>query len=263
MKSNKVKSLLIISGIIIYHILRLRIIPGKDGQKHSTIATIIPDCLDFSDSLWMTCHWLIVLVPMILIMLLIHKPQKIWSELGLSDKRFFQSITIGFLFTIPMFVVNAICGELYVNWDKIGICFVAGIFEELVFRGYLFGQLFRNCRWGFLSATLISSLIFGFLHLYQGHDVVSTLLAVLVTGAGGILFSWMYVEWNYRLWIPMSLHAFMDVAWIMFPVGEEGYGAAGNLATNIGRIITVALVIYATIYFKHKRGEKCLDFKKI
>ena len=263
MKSNKVKSLLIVSGIVIYHILRLGIVPSDDGQKHSLIYTLIPDCLSFSQSLRMIYHWLIVLIPMIIIMLFIHKPQKIWSELGLSDKRFFQSITIGFLFTIPMFIVNAICGKLFIDWDKIGLCFVAGVFEELVFRGYLFGQLFRNCRWGFLSATLISSLIFGLLHLYQGHDIISTLLAVLVTGAGGIMFSWMYVEWNYRLWIPISLHAFMDVAWIMFPVGEEGYGAAGNVITNIGRIITVALAIYATIYFKHKRGEKCQDYKKL
>ena len=44
---------------------------------------------------------------------------------------------------------------------------------------------------------------------------------------------------------------------------EEGYGAAGNIATNVGRTITVALAIGATIYFKRKRGEKCLDYKKI
>jgi hypothetical protein len=44
---------------------------------------------------------------------------------------------------------------------------------------------------------------------------------------------------------------------------EEGYGAAGNIATNVGRTITVALAIGATIYFKRKRGEKCLDYKKL
>jgi predicted membrane channel-forming protein YqfA (hemolysin III family) len=92
------------------------------------------------------------------------------------------------------------------------------------------------------------------MHLYQGYDIISTLLAVLVTGLGGILYSWMYVEWNYRLWISISLHTFMDVAWMILPVGEEGYGAAGNIATNVGRTITVALAIGATIYFKRKRG---------
>ena len=55
----------------------------------------------------------------------------------------------------------------------------------------------------------------------------------------------------------------MDVAWMILPVGEEGYGAAGNMATNAGRAITIVLAIGATIYFKHKRGEKCFDFKKI
>ena len=55
----------------------------------------------------------------------------------------------------------------------------------------------------------------------------------------------------------------MDVAWMILPVGEEGYGAAGNIATNVGRAITIILAIGATIYFKRKRGEKCFDFKKI
>ena len=251
-----------LSGFALYFICMVGIFPCADGQKHSFYYITRPTFLD-ANNLHMLWTWFVAFIFMIGIMLLMHKPNKIWGELGLADRRFFQSIGIGFLFTLPMFIINAICGKLNFTWAAIGTSFMAGICEEIYFRGYLFGQLFRNCRWGFLSASLITSLIFGLMHLYQGYDIISTLLAVLVTGLGGILYSWMYVEWNYRLWIPISLHTFMDVVWMILPVGEEGYGAQGNIATNVGRTITVALAIGATIYFKRKRGEKCLDFKKI
>ena len=262
MKSNICKNLLMLLGFALYFIGRLAIFPCADGQKHSFYHMTRPAFLDATDfrMLW---NWFVAFILMIGIMLLMHKPNKIWGELGLADKRFCQSIGIGFLFTLPMFIVNAICGELDFTWTAIGISLMAGVCEEVYFRGYFFGQLFRNCRWGFIPASLITSLLFGLLHLYQGHDITSSLLAVLVTGLGGILYSWMYVEWNYRLWIPISLHSFMDVAWMILPVGEEGYGAAGNIATNVGRAVTIILAIGATIYFKRKRGEKCFNFKMI
>ena len=43
-----------------------------------------------------------------------------------------------------------------------------GFFEELICRGLFFGVLFRFCRWGFLPAALLSSVIFSLGHMYQG-----------------------------------------------------------------------------------------------
>ena len=78
--------------------------------------------------------------------------------------------------------------------------FVAGFFEELIYRGFVFGQLFRYAAWGFLPAALLTALAFGSLHLYQGHDLLSALSAFGVTALGSFFFSWLYVEWNYNLW---------------------------------------------------------------
>ena len=166
MKSNICKTLLMLLGFALYFIGRLAIFPCADGQKHSFYHMTRPAFLDTSDfgMLW---NWFIAFILMIGIMLLMHKPNKIWGELGLADKRFCQSIGIGFLFTLPMFIVNAICGELDFTWTAIGISLMAGVCEEIYFRGYFFGQLFRNCRWGFLPASLITSLLFGLLHLYR------------------------------------------------------------------------------------------------
>lgn len=255
------RNLLMLLGVILYFGSMLELFPSSDGNLHSLYSITRPQI--FNNDFRMLWTWIVAFIFMSVIMLLMHKPTKICGELGLSDKRIIQSVAIGFLFTLPMFIVNAIFGQFTFSWKAIGVSFMAGICEEIFFRGYLFGQLFRNCRWGFLSASLITSLFFGLTHLYQGHDIISTLIAVLVTGAGGILYSWMYVEWNYRLWIPIALHTFMDVAWMLFPVGEGGYGAAGNMVTNVGRGITIALAIGSTVYFKHRKGKKCFDFKKI
>ncbi len=99
-------------------------------------------------------------------------------------------------------------------------------------------------------------------HLYQSNDLMSALLTVAVTALGSLLFGWLYVEWNYSLWVPMSLHAFMDLSWTLFPVGVVGYGATGNITVNIGRAITVILAVVITIMNKKKQGRKCFDYKK-
>ena len=126
MKSNICKNLLMLLGFALYFIGRLAIFPCADGQKHSFYHMTRPAFLDATDfrMLW---NWFVAFILMIGIMLLMHKPNKIWGELGLADKRFCQSIGIGFLFTLPMFIVNAICGELDFTWTAIGISLMAGV----------------------------------------------------------------------------------------------------------------------------------------
>lgn len=82
--------------------------------------------------------------------------------------------------TLPMIAGYAVIGEFdrELSADEAFTwIFIAGMFEELVYRGFVFGQLFRYARWGFLPAALLAALAFGSLHLYQGHDPVSALTA--------------------------------------------------------------------------------------
>ena len=128
----------------------------------------------------------------------------------------------------------------------------AGIFEELVYRGFVFGQLFRYARWGFLPAALLTALAFGSLHLYQGHDPVSALTAFGITALGSIFFSWLYVEWNYNLWGVIWLHTLMNLPWIVFRVSTSG--AVGDTGANALRLCTIILAIGLTVAYKRKRG---------
>ncbi len=69
-------------------------------------------------------------------------------------------------------------------WYLFNATVIAGFFEELFFRGILMGQLFRYAKWGFVPSMLIASVIFGIGHIYQGADLVSSILAGVVTGLG-------------------------------------------------------------------------------
>ncbi len=88
----------------------------------------------------------------------------------------------------------------------------AGIFEEIVFRGLLISYL----AWytgpelpAVALAVVIPGLVFGFSHLYQGPAVA------LLIAAMAVVFGALYV-YTGSLWIPMGLHAFIDLAaaWI-------------------------------------------------
>jgi membrane protease YdiL (CAAX protease family) len=130
----------------------------------------------------------------------------------------------------------------------------AGLFEEIIFRAALFGVLFRYCRWGFIPAALISSIIFAFGHLYQGHDAISALTAVAITAVAGTWFSWLYCECGYRIWFPIWMHTFMNAAYGVF--GMSG-GAAGDLKGNIfkARSIILSLIYVHLLVQNGKRRE--------
>ena len=185
-------------------------------------------------------------------LVLIHKKADIPESLGLS-RGFGLGWGMAACATLPMFIAFACMGKLNVNQsaDQLvyGI-FIAGFFEELFFRGFAFGQLFRYARWGFIPAVLITALPFGALHVYQGHDLLSSLVAMGVTAMGGLFFCWLYVEWNYNLWCSIGMHTLMNMSWILFRVSDNG--ATGGLWTNIFRMVTIVTAVLLTVWYKKK-----------
>lgn len=141
-------------------------------------------------------------------------------------------------------------------YDK---CILTGFKEELVFRALMFGLLFRYAKTGFFWAVILPALYFGSVHLYQGHDLLSALAAFGVTFIGALYFSWMYVEWNFNLWIPAGLHILMNGAWHVFTM-EGTEVAAGGLISNTARIISIALAIALTVQYHKRKGEKVFDY---
>lgn len=147
-------------------------------------------CIGSSQTLHYTLNYLLAgLIPSGALFLL-HARRDIASSMGLSHG-FGTGLLFAVTATLPMIAGYAVIGEFdrELSADEAFTwIFIAGMFEELVYRGFVFGQLFRYARWGFLPAALLAALAFGSLHLYQGHDPVSALTAFGVTALGSIFF---------------------------------------------------------------------------
>lgn len=168
-----------------------------------------------------------------------------------------HGLGIGFVFAgftvLPMLISSAIMGKLDENLSLVKFfhqTLGAGFFEEYLFRGFLFGLLFRKLNWGFIPASLIGGIIFGLAHIYQGSTPMESLGVFAVTSIGAVWFSWLYVEWN-SLWVAIFLHAFMNLSWVLFDVSNN---ALGDLVSNLFRGATIALTIVITVFYHRKRG---------
>ena len=73
----------------------------------------------------------------------------------------------------------------------------------------------------------------------------------MTTFMGAGLFAWLYVEWNYNLWLPVALHFFMNLSWEIFAVSDN---ALGGLEANLIRGLTVLLAITGTLFYKKKQN---------
>lgn len=194
--------------------------------------------------------YLLVGLPIILFVYFTNKRQLL-EPLGLKGN-IFQGFAFSFIFTLPMFIGYGVLAGFEVGIDAKTFwygCVFAAFFEEFYYRGFFFGLLFKNTRLGFIPALILSALIFASLHLYQSDDL-STLVGIFVTtflGAG--LFAWLYVEWNYNLWLPIGLHFFMNLSWSLFEVSDNAFG---DLSANLIRGMTILFAILGTIIYKKK-----------
>ena len=84
----------------------------------------------------------------------------------------------------------------------------AAICEEIVFRGFLIGRLevaFGGpSRIAIAAAVLLSSVLFGFAHTYQGPT------GILITGVLGLIFACVYAYWGRNLWLNIVVHGIYD-----------------------------------------------------
>jgi uncharacterized protein len=172
-------------------------------------------------------------------------------QTGLIRGLLFSTITV-----LPMFLSSAIIGQIGEDLNVLHLVhqtLFAGLMEEYLFRGFLFGILFRKLGWGFIPASILGAFIFGLGHIYQGSTLLETTGVFLITSIGGIWFSWLYIEWNNNLWVPIFLHVLMNLSWGLFEVSNS---ALGGLYTNLFRIITIALTIVITIKYHQKNGSR-------
>ena len=130
-----------------------------------------------------------------------------------------------------------------------------GFGEEVFYRAFLFGFLFRFARWGFLPASLLVGLLFGIAHIYQGNSVGEALSVFAITASGGIWFAWLYAEWNFNIWVPTFFHLLMNAWWEVFSVSET---AVGPMGANLVRLAIIVVSIVATVVIMKRGGGQML-----
>ncbi|WP_407404945.1 CPBP family intramembrane glutamic endopeptidase [Chryseobacterium sp.] len=198
--------------------------------------------------------YLIIGIPIFIATFLITKKLNFIDEYGFN-KNILLGLVFAGLATIPMFIGGMIFFKLNTSLSfeyVIKMALIAGFFEELYFRGFLFAQLFKKTKLGFILSIFIGALIFSLFHLFGAQSFIEILGIFISTFIGAILFAWLYVEWNYNIWIPIFLHTFMNLAWVTFSLSEN---SSGNLYSNIFRILTILCAIVFTILWKRHKGE--------
>lgn len=157
------------------------------------------------------------------------------------------------------------------------LCLFVGLLEEIVFRvaineGLLYA--FRNAKHIFLWSAIISSLIFGAVHVLgadisSSEAIASALLKTLSTAMGGLF--WLILYWKTRNLIAIGLcHGLYDFVTMIIANlteaevvlgGADNY-AAGNVAVIGIYIAEIVFALVALLILWFKVGRK-IDFEEI
>ena len=245
MKSQLRTLFLVLAGFGIYYALqKLYFKPIKeylDGLTHDGLASYI-------------LTYLLIGIPIIIATKLIRPNLSLGENFGLRAP-FLTALGWALFFALPMLlgglVLNGLSDTLV--WrNVVAGTLIAALVEEIYFRGFLFGMLYKYTKAGFLTAIIFGAVIFALGHLYQSNESMEMLGIFGITFMGAGLYAWLYVEWDYNLWVPIFLHTFMNLAWTLSDMGDS---ALGGLWPNILRAGTITLSIVGTLIYKKKTNK--------
>lgn len=120
--------------------------------------------------------------------------------------------------------------------------------EEIFFRGVilnLFLDSFSKTKGGILAAIILSSVIFGGMHIaniFSGVEVVSALVQAIQASLLGIIFAAVYVRTK-NIWIGIIMHACIDFVGLM-PSGIFGVGTEIDGLNNISLVNLISVPIF-------------------
>jgi uncharacterized protein len=107
-------------------------------------------------------------------------------------------------------------------WFFVVSVFVGGICEEIVYRGFLIHYLMRSpLDLNVTAAIVVSSLIFGIAHIYQGIG------GVIGSAILGVVFAVLFVMTG-NLALPIFLHALIDARVLLLISEGENFAPAAK-----------------------------------
>lgn len=129
-------------------------------------------------------------------------------------------------------------------------CIAIGMFEELMFRGLILNVLLdylKDKKHGMMMAMLISSFLFGFIHIFNifsGASVTSTLLQVSYSFLTGLLWSAVFILTK-QIIIVIILHASYNFFGLLFPT----LGIVRNQFDIFTILLTIIVSILVSLFY--------------
>lgn len=206
--------------------------------------------------LWMDIIKVVLWVPPSILMVRLLRGgtwRRTLEELGLATPAW-HGTRLALAATLPMAAMVLTTYRVRLDPESLFGAAVLGPFaEEVLYRGFLFQQLWHRARWPVWAAALGSALVFALAHhpnldetLVLGllHNNLGERLAVigpptLVTVAGGCLFAWVTWRWQ-SLWPAIALHGAINFWWDLAP------HSPGSLVAGSTQGIALALVVMLT-----------------
>ena len=155
-----------------------------------------------------------VLVALFCVQVMSQLPRSIsLDKIGLAARGAFGYFTAGLVTQVGSAVVIAVLLDRQrqllaalhlhstVAASQLFLCFLVGVAEEVVFRGYVLQVLER--RWGSMIALLLSSIFFGLEHLQNPGETAVDVVNVIVDA--GVPLAAAYLM-SRSLWLSIGLH---------------------------------------------------------
>lgn len=89
---------------------------------------------------------------------------------------------------------------------------VGGFIEELIFRAFLIGRLFDfvSSKWLIFIKAAFSTILFGYLHTYQGPS------GQILTGIVGLILATIFLVHKKNIWLNIFTHGFINTISMLF-----------------------------------------------
>ena len=143
-------------------------------------------------------------------------------------------------------------------------CLFVGLFEECIFRGIIFSVvagLFTKDKKGFLYTYVVSSVVFGCAHLFNGISG-AVILQVGYTCLTGGLFAFCLIK-TQNIFCCAAIHGIYNFCGLLFD--EMGTGVVLDMGTAITMLI-VSIVVGAFVLWKvwtYSDEERTMLYKKL
>ena len=165
-------------------------------------------------------------------------------------------IIVYWIVTTASMIVDKVFELKPVTMTVLLVSLTAGLGEELAFRHGMISTMLRkhNREDQLLKVLLISSMVFGFFHLFNivvGADPLSTLIQVITSCSLGIFFGSLYLC-SGNLWPSIIVHTLHDIVAICTTaaVSESGVITGGFSLSDIVDVIgCAALAVLAIVRY--------------